>query len=77
MSHVQVHVYADLRQFTGGAAAVEFAVQPGLTIATLLDRLGIPRERTQVVFVNHRAAELDWALSGGERVDLFSAIGGG
>jgi molybdopterin converting factor small subunit len=77
MSKVQVYVYADLRQFIGGAAAVEFDVEPGQTIATLLDRLGIPRERTKVVFVNHRAAELDRALSGGERVDLFSAIGGG
>lgn len=77
MRSVQVHVYADLRQFTGGAAAVEFAAEPGLTIAALLERLGIPRERTKVVFVNHRAAELDRTLSGGERIDLFSAIGGG
>ena len=76
MSKVQVHVYADLRQFTG-AAAVEFDVEPGQTIATLLDRLGIPRERTKVVFVNSRPAEPDRALNGGERVDLFSAIGGG
>jgi sulfur carrier protein ThiS len=77
MSKVQVYLYADLRQFTGGAAAVEFDVEPGQTIATLLDRLGIPRERTKVVFVNSRAAEPDRALNGGERVDLFSAIGGG
>ena len=77
MSKVQVYLYADLRQFAGGAGAVEFDVEPGLTIATLLDRLGIPRERTKVAFVNSRAVELDRALAGGERVDLFSAIGGG
>ena len=77
MSQVQVYVYADLRQFTGGAAAVEIDVEPGQTIATVLDRLGIPRERTKIAFVNHRAAEPDQALTGGERVDLFSAIGGG
>lgn len=77
MSKVQVHVYADLRQFTGGAPAVEFDVEPGQTIAGLLERLGIPRERTKIVFVNHRAAEPDRVLEGGERVDLFSAIGGG
>ena len=77
MSQVQVHVYADLRQFTGGAAAVEIDVEPGQTIATVLDRLGIPRERTKIAFVNSRAAEPDRVLTGGERVDLFSAIGGG
>ena len=77
MSQVQVYVYADLRQFTGGAAAVEVDVEPGQTIATVLDRLGIPRQRTKIAFVNHRAAGPDQALTGGERVDLFSAIGGG
>ena len=77
MHKVQVYVYADLRQFTGGAAAVDVAVEPGQTIATLLERLGIPRERTKIVFVNSRAVDPDRALEGGERVDLFSAIGGG
>jgi molybdopterin converting factor small subunit len=77
MRKVHVYVYADLRQFTGGAAAVEFDLEPGLTIAALLDRLGIPRERTKIVFVNSRAAELERALNAGDRVDLFSAIGGG
>ncbi len=77
MSQVQVYVYADLRQYTGGAAAVEIDVEPGQTIATVLDRLGIPRERTKIALVNHRAAEPDCVLTGGERVDLFSAIGGG
>lgn len=77
MPQVQVHVYADLRRFTGGAAAVDVDVEPGQTVATVLDRLGIPRERTKIAFVNHRAAEPDRVLTGGERVDLFSAIGGG
>jgi len=56
---------------------VEVDVEPGQTLATVLDRLGIPRERTKIAFVNHRAAEPDRVLTGGERVDLFSAIGGG
>ncbi len=77
MSKVQVYVYADLRQFTGGAAALEVDAEPGQTVAALLARLGIPRERTKIVFVNHRAAQPDRVLKGGERVDLFSAIGGG
>ena len=49
----------------------------GKPIATVLDRLGIPPSGRRSLFVNHRAAEPDRALTGGERVDLFSAIGGG
>lgn len=77
MSKVRVHAYAELRRYTGGAAAVEVDIAEGATVASLLAQLGIPAERTKIVFVNSRAAELDRALADGERVDLFSAIGGG
>ena len=77
MSKVRVYAYAELRQYTGGSAAVEVEVADGGTVASLLAQLGIPAERTKIVFVNGRAAELDRTLAGGERVDLFSAIGGG
>jgi len=77
MSKVRVHAYAELRQYTGGTAAVEVEVADGGTVASLLAQLGIPAERTKIVFVNSRAAELDRVLADGERVDLFSAIGGG
>lgn len=77
MSKVHVYAYAELRQYIGGSAAIEVAVADGGTIGTLLAQLGIPAERTKIVFVNSRAAELDRILADGERVDLFSAIGGG
>jgi sulfur carrier protein ThiS len=77
MARVTVHTYADLRRYTGGAAAAEVEIQPGQSVAQVLTQLGIPRERTRIVFVDHRAAGLDFTLQGGERVDLFSAIGGG
>jgi molybdopterin converting factor small subunit len=77
MSRIQVHVYADLRQYLGGAASTEVDAQPGQTVAAVMQQLGIPAERTRIVFVNHRAAGLEQPLAGGDRVDLFSAIGGG
>jgi sulfur carrier protein ThiS len=39
--------------------------------------LGIPVERTRILFLDHRPAALDDRLQGGERLDVFSAIGGG
>jgi sulfur carrier protein ThiS len=52
-------------------------VAPGQTVAAVMRQLGIPAERTKIVFVDHCAAGLDHPLAGGERIDLFSAIGGG
>lgn len=76
MSRVRVYAYAELRKYIGGSA-VEVDLADGGTVASLLAQLGIPAERTKIVFVNSRAADLDRALADGERVDLFSAIGGG
>lgn len=77
MNTIRVQAYAELRQYLGGSAAIEVAVADGATIAALLAQLGIPPERTKIIFVNSRAAGLDHPLADGQRVDLFSAIGGG
>ena len=77
MARITVNTYADLRKFTDGAASVELDIEPGQTVADVLTLLGIPNERTKIIFVNNRSADLDSPLQGGERVDLFSAIGGG
>jgi sulfur carrier protein ThiS len=77
MSKVRVYAYAELRQYIGGSAAIEVELADDRTVASLLTQLGIPAERTKIVFVNSRAAELNRILADGERVDLFSAIGGG
>jgi sulfur carrier protein ThiS len=77
MSRITVHAYAELRQYLGGAGSTEVDVEPGQTVAAVMLQLGIPAERTKIVFVDHCAAGLDHPLAGGERIDLFSAIGGG
>ncbi len=77
MSKLRVYAYAELRQYIGGRASLDVELADGGTVADLLAQLGIPAERTKIVFVNSRAAELDRVLADGERVDLFSAIGGG
>jgi sulfur carrier protein ThiS len=77
MNQISVNTYADLREFTDGAASVVVEIEPGQRVADILTRLGIPRERTKIIFVNNRSAGLDSSLQGGERVDLFSSIGGG
>ncbi len=77
MMHITVNTYADLREFTDGAASVDLEIDSGRTIEQVLTQLAIPRERTKIIFINGRVAEIESELRGGDRVDLFSAIGGG
>lgn len=77
LSRIPVYVYASLRQYTGGAASVQVEVAPGDTMDQVLDRAGVPRDRVHIIFADHRAVQRDYVLTGTERIDLFSAIGGG
>ncbi len=77
MPRVKLNLYAALRSYVGGKPAVELEIQPGQSVGDVLDRLGVPREQTRIVFVNSRAASLSDALSGGEQIGVFPAIGGG
>lgn len=77
MARITFHVFANLRQHTGGAASVDADFNRGETIQQVLLRLGIPAEQVHIVFVNNRSAQLEHALQGDERIDLFSAVGGG
>ena len=56
---------------------MEVAIEPGQTVADVLDRLKVPLEQTRIIFINNRLAECSRPLSGGEHVGVFPAIGGG
>jgi molybdopterin converting factor small subunit len=77
MASVRVQLFADLRECVGGAAAVDVDVSAGDTVASVVDRLGIARERIKIVFLNARSASLEHVLQGGENLSLFSNVGGG
>ena len=77
MPQVKVQLYADLRRYLDGATGIDVEIEPGRTIGQVLDHLGVPREQTRIFFVNHRVAKIEQTLQGGERLDVFSAIGGG
>jgi sulfur-carrier protein len=77
MNKVRVQLFADLRQFSSGAPWVDVDLTEGDTIKAVIDRLGIPPERVKIVFLNARATSLERTLEGGERLSLFSSVGGG
>ena len=76
-NQVQVKLFASLRQFVGGQSSVNVDIKSGDTIATIIDRLEIPQEKVQVVFLNARSTPLTTSLAGGEELSIFPAIGGG
>ena len=77
MSQVEVRLYAGLRAHIKGATSVSVQIEPGETIARVLEKLSVPSNQTRILFVNHRAATLDQELAGGEELGIFPAIGGG
>jgi sulfur carrier protein ThiS len=77
MTVLAVYAYADLREYLDGAASVQVEVSPQETIRDVLTRLQIPCERTRIVFLDHHSAALGDRLDDAQRLDLFSAIGGG
>jgi len=77
MPRVKLNLYAGLRAHIGGKPSVDLEIEPGQTVGELLDRLGVPRGQTRILFVNSRAAALSDKLTGGEQIGVFPAIGGG
>ncbi len=77
MPKVTIRTYAQLREYTQGQPQVELELPEPRTLAQLLQQLGIPREKTRILFVNSRAADREQLVHAGDTVDLFSAIGGG
>ncbi|MEW6262909.1 MAG: MoaD/ThiS family protein [Thermodesulfobacteriota bacterium] len=56
---------------------LDYDLEPGRTVAQLLESLGIPAKKVKIIMVNGHHASLDQALSDGDRVGLFPPVGGG
>jgi len=76
MPAVTVRLYAGLRKYAS-TQQLQVEVRPGETVAAVLDRVGVPQSVARIVFVDHRRADPDTRLQGGEQVAVFPAVGGG
>ncbi len=77
MPKVTIRTYAQLREYTRGQPRVDVDLPQPRPLGNLLEQLGIPGEKTRIVFVNNRAANREHLVQPGDTVDVFSAIGGG
>jgi molybdopterin converting factor small subunit len=77
---VTVRLHTTLRRKTeqGMQDRLVLELEPGTTVAAVLERLGIPRDDEVVMLVvNRRLATLDQPLVEGDEVRLMPAISGG
>lgn len=74
--NITIKCFASLSRFTP-ADAEGYTADPGMTVAALINRLGIPPEEIKLVFVNGSHVEPSATLAEGDRVGLFPAVGGG
>ena len=56
---------------------LEIDLPEGCTLADMVDRLALPREKVRIIYVNGRARKLDYRLVPGDEVGIFPTIGGG
>ena len=75
-SHIQIKLFASLQKFMP-ASAEKYAIEPGITVGSLLRQLDIPQDLIKLVFIDSVQAELTSTLKGGERVGIFPPVGGG
>ncbi len=75
-STIQIKFFATLMKFLPDNAG-EFPIEPGVSVAAILDQLGVPAEQTKLIFIDGRRGRLDTLLHGGERVGIFPPVGGG
>ena len=75
-SHIQIKLFAGLQKFMP-VSAENYPIEPGITVGTLLQQLGIPQDMIKLVFIDSVRVELTSTLKGGERVGIFPPVGGG
>ena len=75
---IRVQLFAYLSRFSPtGEEKFRFALEPGGTVAWLLDRLQIPADFEKAVLVNGERANPSTALSDDDDVFIFPPAAGG
>jgi len=72
---VKVKLFATLRKGRFNTSIEEY--DEGITVAEVCRKLGIPRNKVAIIFVNNTHAGRDRILQENDELALFPPIGGG
>jgi sulfur-carrier protein len=75
-TYIDLKLYATLNKFSP-VSPEQHPVEPGTTVLSLIEKLGIPVNQAKLIFINGIKGELTTSLHGGERVGIFPPVGGG
>ncbi|WP_272701263.1 MoaD/ThiS family protein [Desulfovibrio sp. Fe33] len=73
---IEIKTFATLAKYLPENSA-DYPVEPGETVRSLVNRLGIPEKDVTLIFVNALRSDLDREIQDGDRVGLFPPVGGG
>lgn len=72
---VEVKTFATLSSLVPSVPSLD--ISPGDTVLSVMEKLGIPREKVTIIFINNIHGDFDSALNDGDSIGLFPPIGGG
>ena len=73
---IDLRLFATLGAYLPGNAS-EYPIDPGMSVAQLVESLKIPLGDAKLVFINGMRVDLKARIMGGERVGIFPPVGGG
>ncbi|MCC6179468.1 MAG: sulfur carrier protein ThiS [Chloroflexi bacterium] len=80
-ARITVHAHGELTTHFQRSSTVNVATRPGITIAGLLDRLGVPPHEVWICALNGDSVKMDAVqdvtLQDGDTLELFSPVAGG
>ncbi len=75
---VAVHLFGAYRRLSPATRGrLEIALQPGDSVAVVLARVGLALDQGSLLAVNGEAVGSDRRLHSGDRLEVFSPMGGG
>lgn len=77
---IKVRLFASFKKHLPGLAlgeSAEIHLEPGTSIKTLWEYLGLPDDEVKINFVNGISREGDFILSENDDIGIFPLIGGG
>lgn len=72
---IDVKCFATLARFSPPGGALE--LPQGARVSDVMDMLGIAHDDVKIIFINGAHVAAEAALSEGDRLGLFPAVGGG
>jgi len=75
---ITVHPHGELTTYFGRSyGGVHVPIEPGITIAGFLERLGVPAKEVWLVAKNGEQVQRDVTLEPGDSLELFAPVAGG